>query len=72
MEKSQDIWKTVECSKEEKAIAENIAQAVCRMWENPKEQKQYCENARKHAKATHDREENYERLMEIYAEISNK
>jgi len=62
----------VECSKEEKAIAENIAQAVCRMWENPKEQKQYCENARKHAKATHGREENYERLMEIYAEISNK
>ena len=70
--KAKNIWKTVECSKEEKAIAENIAQAVCRMWENPKDQEQYCKNARKHAKSTHNREENYERLMEIYAEISNK
>lgn len=52
--------------------AENLAKAVVEMWENPVKMQEYCENARKHAQKTHDKEENYRKLMEIYTKIGVK
>ena len=49
--------------------AEALADAVLRMWDDPDRQSFYCENARIHAKLTHDREKNFRRMTEIYAEI---
>lgn len=48
----------------------NLMQAVVTIWENPEETAAFCENARKHARKTHDREANYKRMVEIYAEIA--
>ena len=39
------------------------------MWSDAEKQEFYCENARKHARKTHDREQNYYRLTEIYKDI---
>ena len=50
-------------------IAGNLRDAVLEMWDNAEKRKQYCENARKHAMKTHNREENYRRLVEIYEDI---
>lgn len=50
--------------------ASRLAKAVIQMWDDEERMKYYCENARKHAKITHDREENYKKMMEIYAEIA--
>ena len=51
-------------------IAGELAAAVIQMWEHPDRQRIYCENARNHAKNTHNREENYARLIEIYTDIA--
>ena len=50
-------------------IADNLCQAVLTMWSDAEKQEFYCENARKHARKTHDREQNYYRLTEIYKDI---
>lgn len=49
--------------------AENLCRAISDMWENPEKMKAFCKNARLHAKKTHDREKNYQKMMEIYAKI---
>ena len=41
------------------------------MWENPGRMQEYCKNARKRALATHDRDRNYARMIEIYEMICN-
>ncbi len=56
--------------KELAGIVQNLADAVIRMWSNEKACEQYCENARKHAKNTHNKEENYRRMIEIYRQIA--
>ena len=56
------------------ALEENanaLAEAVLTMWEDSQKQRMYCENAAAHAKETHDREKNYRRMLEIYADIKN-
>lgn len=50
-------------------VAGNLASAVLEMWDNPQKQQFYCKNAKAHAEETHDREKNYARLMEIYADM---
>lgn len=64
----------LEKADKEDALAENaraLAEAVISMWENPAKQAEFCENAAAHAARTHDREENYRRMIEIYADIKN-
>ena len=51
--------------------ANALAEAVIYMWDDPLKQQMYCENAAAHARNTHDREENYRRMLEIYADIKN-
>lgn len=50
--------------------ASRLAKAIIQMWDDEEKMDFYCENARKHARKTHDREENYKKMMEIYAEIA--
>lgn len=52
--------------------ANRLAQAVERMWEDKDKMLCYCENARKHARNTHDKEANYKKMMEIYARIAEE
>lgn len=52
--------------------AENLAKAVCQMWGDSSKMNEYCDNARKHALKTHDKESNYQRLIEIYTQIAVK
>ncbi len=58
--------------KELDGIVKNLADAVIAMWSDGEASRRYCENARKHAWKTHNKEENYKRLTEIYAEIAAK
>lgn len=58
--------------KQLKLISERLAKAVIEMWNDLEKQVQYCTHARKHAKKTHDPNENYCRMMEIYAEIISR
>ena len=45
--------------------------AILKMWSDETQMKRYCENARTHARATHDQEANYRKMMEIYAKIKS-
>lgn len=54
-----------ECIESSKRLADSID---C-MWKSHEMQMKYSENARKHAKITHDKEANYFRLLEIYKNI---
>lgn len=56
-------------NKQLEQIAKRLSDAIIRMWDDEGKLEQYCENARKHAEKTHDREGNYARLTEIYASI---
>ncbi len=50
-------------------IAKNLADSVIRIWSDDTKMREYCENARNHARKTHDKEQNYERMKEMYAKI---
>ncbi len=58
-----------ENEKQLKAVSRRLAGAVIEMWRDPEKQKEYCKNARNHARKTHNPERNYQKLMEIYAKI---
>lgn len=51
------------------AVSGRLAEAVIRMWRDPGKRDEYCRNARAHALRTHDRERNYQKLVEIYEKI---
>lgn len=51
-------------------VVRALSLAIMQMWENPKDRERYSENAAKHARITHDKEKNYKKMMEIYAEIA--
>lgn len=53
-------------------VVEHLKQAVLEMLSDPVKAKEYGENARKHALSTHNKEKNYYRMMEIYADIACK
>jgi glycosyltransferase involved in cell wall biosynthesis len=56
------------------ALADNskaLAHAVISMWDATDKQQFFCENAANHAAKNHNREENYRRMLEIYADIKN-
>lgn len=50
----------------------SLANAVIEIWGDKEKMLQYCQNARNHAKKTHEREQNYRRMQEIYADITAK
>lgn len=62
-----DIYTNVE--NKEEAQAHNLAQAVLRMWDEKEKIEEYSKQAKEHARTTHNREENYKRLIEIYHTI---
>ncbi len=51
------------------AVANRLFWAIDKMWSEPEKIEYYCENARLHAKKTHNQEENDRKMMEIYATI---
>ena len=51
-------------------VVRNLSLAILQMWENPLKQEVYSQNAAKHARTTHDKEKNYQKMLEIYAEIA--
>lgn len=53
-------------------VANSLYNGIVRVWENREDMYEYCKNARIHATKTHDREENYRKMMEIYAAIAGK
>lgn len=54
----------------ELAQARRLAQAVCRLWADEKQMCEYGQAAAAHARVTHDGQANYQRLVEIYGEIT--
>lgn len=53
------------------SIAKRLASAVVEMWSDELKMLEYCKNARNHAKKTHNKEDNFAKMMEIYAKIQN-
>lgn len=53
-------------------VAGRLADAVIRMWDDKEQMVKYCKNAREHALRTHDGENNYHRLVEIYDAIARE
>lgn len=51
--------------------AEGIAKCVIDIWSDANKRKEYCANARAHASRTHNPDENYRRLLEIYLSIED-
>lgn len=51
-------------------VVRALSMAVMQMWENPEDQARYSENSAEHARNTHDKEKNYTKMLEIYAEIA--
>ena len=56
----------------EKGNTKALAEAIMRTWESYPTVKTITENARVRARKTHDADENYKRLMEMYGVISGK
>ena len=48
---------------------EKLAECVIEMFENPQKTEEYSKRAKQHAGKTHNPDENYKRLIEIYQEI---
>lgn len=65
-------WKRTTENRELGRIAENLYHAVDTMWENPSQMAEFCKNARLHARKTHNQEENYQNMTEIYAKIAEQ
>ncbi len=53
----------------EKGNPEELKKAILQIWDEPVIAAVYGDNAREHARITHDADANYERLMEIYRTI---
>lgn len=53
-------------------VSEALKNAVCEIWENPAKRRLFCENARIHAKTTHNSETNYAKMVEIYSNIAER
>lgn len=53
-------------------ISQNLAKAVVEILTNEELKDQFAQNARNHAEKTHNPEENYRRMTEIYSQIAEK
>ena len=52
-------------------ISKSLADACVQIWSDLVKEQDYCINARKHAKKNHNPEQNYKKMVEIYAKICN-
>lgn len=52
--------------------ADNLSRAVIKMWSDADARRGYTTHAKAHAAVTHDPERNYQKLLEIYADIAGK
>lgn len=59
-------------SGDEQIIADRLAEAVLTLWSDEEQMIRYGQQAAAHARVTHDRERNQERLLEIYQEIAGE
>lgn len=64
-----ELRKNTEIS-ELQRISHNLEDAIREMWNHPEKMQYYSQNAREHARKTHDKEQNYKKMTEIYAEIA--
>lgn len=53
-------------------VSNNLKNAISNIWQKHEETKRYCMNARLHARKTHDKEQNYQKMTEIYAKIAER
>ncbi len=53
-------------------IVNSMAKSIIEMWSNPEKMMEYSKNAREHARKTHDKEQNFAKLQEIYANIAGR
>ena len=56
----------------DKANSDMLAEQILQMWDEPVIAAVYGDNARKHARVTHDADANYSRLLEIYSDIVSR
>ena len=69
----ESVNESIDCFETEKRlerVVNNLKMAISSIWENEEETQRFCENARKHARITHDSEVNYRKMTEIYAKIA--
>ena len=52
------------------AVSARLAKSVIEIWKNQENLVEYCRNARIHAEKNHNREKNYAKMTEIYADIA--
>ncbi len=57
------------CENELEENAKRLASSVVQMWEDKEQMLSYSRNARMHAEKTHNQEQNYKRMTEIYSKI---
>ncbi len=53
-------------------IVNSMAKSIIEMWNSPEKMLEYSKNAREHARKTHDKEQNFAKLQEIYANIAER
>lgn len=53
-------------------IVNSMANSIIEMWSDPGKMMEYSKNAREHARKTHDKEQNFAKLQEIYANIAGR
>ena len=53
-------------------IVNSMAESIIKMWSDPEKMMEYSKNAREHARKTHDKRRNFEKMQEIYAEIAGR
>ena len=53
-------------------IVNSMANSIIEMWSSPEKMLEYSKNAREHARKTHDKEQNFAKLQEIYANIAGR
>ena len=53
-------------------IVKSMADSIIEMWDHPKKMMEYSKNAREHARKTHDKTLNFEKMQEIYANIAGR
>lgn len=53
-------------------IVNSMAKSIIEIWSSPEKMMEYSKNAREHARKTHDKEKNFAKLQEIYADIAGR
>ncbi len=53
-------------------LVNSMANSIIEMWSDPEKMMEYSKNAREHARKTHDKEQNFAKLQEIYANIAGR